>query len=76
VVSIFEPHTNVIIKDRRDPIFGHNICLTGGASNLILDCMIVEGNPTDVDLANPMLDRQKEIYGRYPQSWRVRASWA
>jgi IS5 family transposase len=66
VVSIFEPHTDIIIKDRRDTIFGHKICLTGGASNLILDCLIVEGNPADVDLAIPMLDRQKEIYGCYP----------
>ena len=66
VVSIFEPHTDVIVKDRRDTIFGHKICLTGGASNLILDCLIVEGNPADTDLAIPMLDRQKEIYSRYP----------
>ena len=66
VVSIFEPHTDVIVKDRRDPIFGHKICLTGGASNLILDCLILEGNPADTDLAIPMLDRQKEIYNRYP----------
>jgi IS5 family transposase len=66
VVSIFEPHTDVIVKDRRDTIFGHKICLTGGASNLILDCLIVEGNPADSDLAIPMLDRQKQIYGRYP----------
>jgi IS5 family transposase len=50
VVSIFEPHTDVIIKDRRDTIFGHKICLTGGVSNLILDCLIVEGNPADVDI--------------------------
>jgi len=66
VVSIFEPHTDVIVKDRRDTIFGHKICLTGGASNLILDCLIVEGNQADTDLAIPMLDRQKEIYSRYP----------
>jgi transposase, IS5 family len=66
VVSIFEPHTDVIVKDRRDTIFGHKICLTGGASNLILDCLIVQGNPADEDLAIPMLDRQKQIYGRYP----------
>jgi len=66
VVSIFEPHTDVIIKDRRDTIFGHKICLTGGASNLILDCLVLQGNPADSDLAIPMLDRQKEIYGRYP----------
>ena len=66
VLSIFEEHTDVIVKDRRDPIYGHKICLSGGASNLILDCLIVEGNPADTDLAIPMLDRQKEIYGRYP----------
>jgi IS5 family transposase len=57
VVSIFEPHTDIIIKDRRETIFGHKICLTGGASNLILDCLIVEGNPADGALAIPMLDR-------------------
>jgi len=66
VVSIFEPHTDIIVKDRRDTIFGHKVCLSGGASNLILDCVIAEGNPADVDLAIPMLDRQKQIYGRYP----------
>ena len=66
VVSIFEEHTDILKKDRRDTIFGHKICLTGGASNLILDCLIVRGNPADTDLAIPMLDRQKEIYGQYP----------
>jgi len=66
VVSIFETHTDIIVKDRRDTIYGHKICLTGGASNLILDCMIVRGNPADATLAVPMLDRQKEIFCRYP----------
>lgn len=66
IVSIFEEHTDIIKKDRRDTIFGHKICLTGGASNLILDCVIAKGNPADTDLAVPMLDRQKHIYGRYP----------
>jgi len=66
VLSIFEEHTDVIVKDRRDPIYGHKIFLTGGASNLILDCVIARGNPADTDLAIPMLDRQKEIFGRYP----------
>jgi transposase, IS5 family len=66
VVSIFEPHTDIIKKDRRDTFYGHKICLTGGASNLILDCLIATGNPADTALAIPMLDRQREIYGRYP----------
>ena len=66
VVSIFEPNTDIIIKDRRDTYYGHKICLTGGASNLILDCEILEGNPADVPLVNTMLENQKAIYGRYP----------
>ena len=28
--------------------------------------MIVEGNPLDATLTNQVLDRQEEIYGRYP----------
>jgi IS5 family transposase len=66
VVSIFEPHTDIIVKDRRDTYYGHKICLTGGPSNLILDCLVLEGNPADTDLVTPMLDRQKQLYGRYP----------
>jgi IS5 family transposase len=66
IVSIFEPHTDIIKKDRRDIYYGHKICLSGGASNLITDCMILEGNPADTDLSSQMLDRHKDIYGHYP----------
>ena len=66
VVSIFEPHTDVIVKDRRDTFFGHKVCLTGGRSNLITDCTIEDGNPADTDLVEKILDRQNEIYSRYP----------
>ena len=66
IVSIFEPHTDIIKKDRRDTFYGHKICLSGGASNLITDCMILDGNPADADLTVQMLDRHKDIYGHYP----------
>jgi IS5 family transposase len=66
VVSIFEPHTDIIVKDRRDTFYGHKVCLSGGPSNLITDCLIVEGNPADVTLTTIMLDRHREIYGRVP----------
>jgi len=49
VVSIFEPHTDIIVKDRRDTFYGHKVCLSGGASNLITDCLILDGNPADSD---------------------------
>jgi IS5 family transposase len=66
VVSIFEPHTDVIVKDRRDTYYGHKVCFSVGVSQLITDCVITKGNPADTSLVEEMLDRQKEIYGRYP----------
>ena len=66
IVSLFETHTDIIVKDRRDTFFGHKICLAGGASNLIVDCLIVDGNPADSSLTVEMLVRQKELYGKYP----------
>ncbi len=66
IFSIFEEHTDIIIKDRRDIYYGHKICLSGGASNLILDCQILDGNSEDSTLTKEMLERQQEIYGRSP----------
>jgi len=66
IVSLFEPHTDIIVKDRRGTLYGHKICITGGKSNLITDCLILDGNPADSELTGQMLDRHKEIYGYYP----------
>jgi transposase, IS5 family len=66
IVSIFEPHADIIVKDRRETYYGHKICLSGGPSNLITDCVILDGNPADTDLTDKMLDRHKKIYGWYP----------
>jgi IS5 family transposase len=67
VVSLFESHADVIVKDRRETYYGHKIFLTGGASGLITDCAIAKGNPADSTWATPMLRRQREIYGRVPR---------
>jgi len=67
VLSIFEDHTDVIRKDRRETTYGHKICLTGGASSLILDCMVLEGNPADSSLAVEAVKRQEDIYDRVPR---------
>lgn len=64
VASLFEYHTDVIVKDRRDTFFGHKIYLAGGASGLILDCVIERGNPADTSRAIPMAERQIDLYGR------------
>jgi IS5 family transposase len=67
VVSFFEDHTDIIVKKRRDTQFGHKIFLTGGKSNLILDCLIARGNPADSDQYLSMLERHKETFGKMPR---------
>jgi IS5 family transposase len=67
LVSIFEPHTDIIIKDRRDVLYGHKICLTAGASGIVTDVVIENGNPSDSTLAINMIKRQRDLYGRAPR---------
>lgn len=67
IVSIFEEHTDIIRKDRRETLYGHKICLTSGESSMILDCKVLEGNPADSTLAKTMVDRQIEIFSRPPR---------
>ncbi len=62
--SIFEVHTDMIIKSRREIEFGHKISLSCGKSGMILDLVIENGNPSDSKLALVMADRLKEIYGK------------
>ena len=67
LVSLFEPHADIIVKDRRGTFYGHKVFLTGGVSGLILDCKIESGNPADSTMALPMLEAQRQIYGRPPR---------
>ena len=67
VVSIFEPHTDIIVKDRRDTHYGHKLCLTVGKSSLVLDIVVLDGNPADSTLATKMVERQEQLYGRPPR---------
>jgi IS5 family transposase len=67
LVSIFEPHADIIVKDRRDTYYGHKLALTGGASGLITDLVVWEGNPADSKMATEMIERQREVYGRVPR---------
>ena len=76
IVSIFEPHTDIIIKDRRDIFYGHKIALSSGKSGLFLDLVIESGNPADSKLAVEMVERQHEIYGRYPRQTAMDGGFA
>ncbi|BDD86073.1 ISNCY family transposase [Desulfofustis limnaeus] len=67
IVSLFETHTDILVKGRRETEFGHKVFLTGGASNLILDCLVERGNPADAERFLPLLKRHIERYGRPPR---------
>jgi IS5 family transposase len=67
LVSIFEPHTDIIRKDGRDTYYGHKVTFTGGKSGLLLDWVVENGNPADSTLFLRMLDHQNDLYGRYPR---------
>lgn len=67
IVSIFEPHTDIIKKDRREVSYGHKICLTTGASNLVLDVVVEDGNPADSTLAVRMAKRVSAVLGAPPK---------
>ena len=67
VVSFFECHTDIIEKGNRETTYGHKLFLVGGASGLIIDCVMERGNPADSVEYLDLLDRQEEIYGRFPR---------
>ena len=67
LVSLFEPHADIIVKGSRAPRYGHKLNLTTGRSGMILDLMIEAGNPADSDRLLPMLERHTAFYGRAPR---------
>jgi IS5 family transposase len=67
VVSIFEPHTDIIVKRDRETLFGHKVALLAGKSSMILDCMILKGNPSDESLPQKLVERQKDIWRMVPR---------
>jgi IS5 family transposase len=67
LVSIFETHSDILAKGKRKVVFGHKILLSGGESNLILDCMIERGNWSDAEIFGKAIDRLKERYDVHPE---------
>ncbi len=67
IVSIFEPHADILVKDNRATYYGHKVCLTGGKSSLVLDCIVEEGNPADSTLVERTLTRHIDLFGQAPR---------
>jgi transposase, IS5 family len=67
IVSIFEPHTDIIRKDRRDTYYGHKVTLSTGRSGLVLDVVVEDGNPADSTLAIRSTERHTALFGNPPE---------
>ena len=67
LVSLFEPHADIIVKGGRDVHYGHKLNLTTGRSGLIFDVVIETGNPADSERFLPMLDRHIALCGSPPR---------
>jgi len=67
IFSIYEDHTDIIVKGKRDVEFGHKVNLATGRSNLILDCRILNGNPADSAIYTGVLDNIHANYGIVPR---------
>ena len=67
VLSLFEPHTDLIVKGTREVQYGHKLNLSSGRSGMILDVVIEAGNPADAQRFVPMLERSIANGGTVPR---------
>ena len=68
IVSLFESHTDIIVKGFRDVQYGHKINLSSEKNGFITYLSIEKGNPSDTDLFIPVLDFHQSKLGRLPGS--------
>lgn len=67
IFSIYELHTDIIVKGGREVQFGHKINLSTGKSNLILSCAVLKGNPSDRCLYQDTIEQIIDTYGVVPR---------
>lgn len=76
IYSIYEQHTDIIVKGARDIKFGHKVDFSSGKSNLILNCRILHGNPSDSKLFIPAIDAVIGDYGKVPRDCATDGGYA
>jgi len=76
LVSLFEPHADIIVKGGRQVQYGHKLNLATGKSGLILDVVIEAGNPADAERFLPMLDRHIARAGAPPRQTAADGGYA
>jgi transposase, IS5 family len=68
IYSIFEPHTDLIMRGKvRTPYeFGHKVFLAESAKGLITQYKVLKGNPSDAIYVAPSLKWHKKAFGHAP----------
>jgi len=68
VFSLFEPHTELIKRGRRQkPVeFGHKMLLCESAEKFITDYEVYEKQEPDCDLTQPVIERHEKLFGERP----------
>jgi len=66
IVSLFEPHTDIIVKGARDVQYGHKVNLATQGDGFITYMNIEDGNPADTMLYMPVLDACHNDYHKRP----------
>lgn len=66
VFSLFEPHTELIIRGRAEkPIeWGHKVLITQAKGGFIIDCMVMEKCIPDAQLTEMVIQRHQDRFGR------------
>ena len=67
IFSIYELHTDIIVKGRHKCKFGHDIDLGTGTSELILTCAIQGEKVSDEKQFVPTIDKLKSDYEKTPK---------
>ncbi len=76
IYSIYERHTDIIVKGSRDIKFGHKVDFSSGKSNLVLNCQVLRGNPSDSKLFAPAIDAVIGNYGKVPRDCTTDGGYA
>jgi IS5 family transposase len=68
IFSIFEPHTDCIVRGKaQKPVeFGHKVFLAESGHGLITDYSVLDGNPQDETHVVSTLDKHKQSFGQAP----------
>ena len=69
LVSIFEPHTDIIRrgKPNKETEFGHKVWLAEVEGGFIAQYRVLNGNPADESQWQPVLEEHVQLFGRPPR---------